>query len=49
MTKASMIARNASSEFGRRRVLLLQRLLLTDAVPMELGARVRAPGGVVGS
>ena len=29
----------ASFEFGRRRVLLRQRLLLADGVPTELGAR----------
>jgi len=36
---ANRATAEASFEFGRRRVLLRQRLLLTDGVPIELGAR----------
>jgi len=36
---ANRAAAEASFEFARRRVLLRQRLLLTDGVPIELGAR----------
>jgi len=36
---ANRATAEASFEFARRRVLLRQRLLLTDGVPIELGAR----------
>ena len=36
---ANRATAEASFEFGRLGVLLCQRLLLTDGVPIELGAR----------
>jgi len=36
---ANRATAEALFEFARRRVLLRQRLLLTDGVPIELGAR----------
>ena len=36
---ANRATAEASFEFGRGRVLLIQRMLPTDGVPIELGAR----------